>query len=414
MAVGGRAIVGAVRRYLAILRRPGALAFSATGLVARLPISMVGLGIVLLVQAATGSYGVAGAVAATHLLANACVAVVQGRLIDRLGQRRVVGVAVTVWASSLAALLVAVEAGWPRWTAYAFAAVAGACLPPVGSCVRARWSHLLEDPADRQTAFALEAVGDETVFVVGPILATVLATAVHPAAGLLTALVTGLTGGYAFIAQRRTEPPPHPRAAAVADRPRMPWPTVALLTVVSCALGTLFGAAEVTTVAFADERGAKGYAGVLLALWATGSLLAGLLTGAVTWRVGPQVRLRHGATGMALVMVPLTFVGSMAAMAVALFLAGFAIAPTLIASMSLLEQAVPASRLTEGMGFLHTGLIAGVAPGAAIAGAVVDAHGASPAYLVAVAGGAVAFAAAQLTRLTPTARTEAAPVTVPG
>jgi predicted MFS family arabinose efflux permease len=156
----------------------------------------------------------------------------------------------------------------------------------------------------------------------------------------------------------------------------------------------------VTAVAFAEEQDAKSYVGALLALWAFGSLLAGVITGAITWRRAIVVRLRVGALAMAATMVPLPFIDSMWVMGAVLFVAGFAIAPTLIASMSLAEQVLPSSRLTEGMAFLNTGLIAGVAPGAAVAGIVIDAHGASPSYLVSLGGGLLALAAALLTRTT--------------
>ena len=384
--------------YRRILSRPGTALFSATGLVARLPIAMVGLGIVLLVEAASGSNGVAGAVSAAHLLANAAFAILQGRLIDRLGQSRVLPVVITAWGVALSLLMWSVESDWPILLTYLFAALAGAALPSVGTCVRARWSYVTRDPDELQTAFALEAVADEAVFITGPILVTVLATAVHPVAGLTTALVAGLLGTYAFAAQRRTEPPTHTRAASSSDRPRIPWETLVPLAVVSTALGLLFGAAEVATVAFAEERGAKAYAGVLLALWAAGSLIAGVLTGAVTWRRGPDHRLRWGARAMTVAMVPLTFIDSMVVMGAVLFVAGFAIAPTLIATMSLSEKVLPASRLTEGMAFLQTGLVAGVAPGAALAGVVIDSQGASAAYLVPAAGGLLALLAAQAIR----------------
>src|SRR3954453_18637934 len=124
-----------------------------TGLVARLPISMVGLGIVLLVSAATGSYGVAGAISAAYMIANAGFAILQGRLLDRLGQGRVLAVASIGFGVAIALLVVAVQAGWPvGWTSL-LAAVGGALLPQVGSSVRARWSHVLTEPADVQTAF---------------------------------------------------------------------------------------------------------------------------------------------------------------------------------------------------------------------------------------------------------------------
>ncbi len=385
--------------YARILTHPGTALFSATGLVARLPISMVGLGIIFLVQAQSGSYGLAGAVSAVTLVANAGFAILQARWTDRLGQSRVLPVAITVWGAALAGLMWSVEQEWPLAVTFALAAVTGAALPAVGSCVRARWAHALDDSDQRQTAFALEAVVDETVYMTGPIIVTLLATAVHPVAGLSAALVAGVSGTYLLSAQRGTEPSPHPRIDDRRSRPGMPWATVVPLSIVCLALGSLFGAAEVATVAFSEEQGAKAYAGVLLAIWAAGSLIAGGITGALVWRRTVLQRLRRGAAGMALAMLPLALIESMWVMGAVLFVAGFAIAPTLIAAISLAEASVPAARLTEGLAFLQTGLVAGVAPGAAVAGLVVDAQGASPAFLVSAGGGAVALVAALATRV---------------
>ncbi|NPC95247.1 MFS transporter [Nocardioides sp. zg-DK7169] len=382
--------------YRRVLAEPGALLFSLTGLVARLPISMAGLGIVLLVESASGSYGVAGAVSAAYMVANAILAIFQGRLLDRLGQRTVLSVAAVVFGVAMVLLVQSVEAGWPMAATYAAAVVAGGSLPQIGSCVRARWAHVLDAPSQVQTAFALEAVLDEVVFVLGPILVTMLATAVHPVAGLAVAVVAGVGGSLAFAAQRGTEPPAHPRDRSSGVRPPLPWRTLVPLGVVATALGVLFGAAEVTTVAFADERGVRAWSGALLALWALGSLASGVVVGAIVWRRGPEVRVRWGAAGMALAMTPLYFVDSVLLMGGLLLVGGVAIAPTMIACLSLTERVVPSSRLTEGMAIVQTGITAGVAPGATLSGVVVDNHGSSAAYLVTVAAGLVAAAAAQL------------------
>lgn len=385
--------------YRRVLARPGAFAFSSAALVARLPISMVGLGIVLLVEERTGSYGLAGTVAAVFVLAEAAFAVLHGRWVDHFGQARVLPLAISVFGAGLALMMLAVEQGWARPWTYVFAAVAGASLPQVGASVRTRWSHLLDEPGDKQTAFALEAVLDEVVFVVGPVLVTLLATGWHPVAGLSVAVVSGVLGTFALAVQRRTEPPAG-RASPTVERSPMPWRLVLPLALVCLTLGALFGAAEVTTVAFAEEQGARWVAGWLLAAWSFGSLVAGLVTGAVVWRSGPDVRLRWGSAAMALAMAPLAFVSSVPLMAVVLLVGGLAIAPTLISAMTMVEQGVPSGRLTEGMAILHTGIVAGVAPGASIAGFVVDHHGASAAYAVALAGGVLGALAAQTARPT--------------
>jgi MFS family permease len=383
--------------YRRVLSRPGALRFSSAGVVARLPISMVTLGVVFLVEGQTGSYGLAGTVSGVVVLGQASCAVLHGRLVDALGQRRVLPVAVTLFATSMALMVLAVTRDWPSALVYVFAALTGAFQPQVGACVRTRWSHLLDRPRDVQTAYALESVLDEVVFVVGPVLATVLATLWHPVAGLVVAATAGVVGTYAFAAQRSTEPP-YGLHRRDGTRLPMPWRTVLPLTLVCLSLGALFGSAEVTTVAFADEAGSRAVSGWLLATWAVGSMLAGIVTGAVVWRRGPATRVRWGSFAMMLAMVPPVLVEGFPLMFVALLVGGCSIAPTLIATMSLTEQTVPPGRLTEGMAILHTGLMAGVAPGAAIAGFVVDHHGASAAYLVAVAAGFVAVLGAQATR----------------
>ena len=390
--------------YSQVLTRPGAVAFSSAALVARLPMSMVGLGIVLLVEDRTGSYGLAGTVSAAFVLAQAAFAVLHGRLVDTFGQSRVLPLAISIFGVGMALMMLAVEQEWPWAFTYLFAAVAGASLPQVGASVRTRWAHLLDRPAEVQTAFALEAVLDEVVFVVGPVLVTILATSWHPVAGLTTAAVSGLIGTLAFAAQRRTEPPAGRRDESGAREP-MPWRLVLTLAVVCLTLGALFGAAEVTTVAFAEEQGMRWAAGWLLAAWAVGSLIAGLVTGAIAWRSGPDVRLRWGSAAMALAMVPLIFVESVPLMAVVLVVGGLAIAPTMIGAMTMTEQGVPASRLTEGIAILHTGLVAGVAPGAGIAGFVVDHRGASAAYGVALVGGILGALVAQTARRSPGVRT---------
>ena len=383
--------------YRQVLAKPGAAAFSASGFLARLPISMVTLGMVLLVSAKTDSYGLAGGISAAFVIASCGASLLQGRLIDRLGQARVLLPAIAACTVSLCLLVWAVEAGYRVPLPHVFAALAGATMPAVGAAVRARWTHVLTNPAERQTAFALEAVVDECVFLSGPPLATVLATTVDPAAGLVAAIAAGLTGTIVFCSLRGTEPPAHP-AHADARKVAMPWRLLLPVALISFSLGGLFGSTEVVTVAFAEGLGEKAVAGVLLALWALGSLVAGFITGAVTWRSGPATRMRIGVVALTTLMAPTPLIGNAVAMGVLLFLAGFAIAPTLIGAVSFIEQTVPPSRLTEGIAMLSTTMAAGIAPGAAVAGVVVDAHGPHAAYVVPICSGLIGVLAAVATR----------------
>lgn len=384
--------------YGRVLSEPGAALFSATGLVARLPMSMFGLGIVFLVEAATGSYGIAGTMSATFIVGEAAAAIALGRLVDRLGQAQVLIPAVLVCSSGTAGVMVVVESGQPLVIAYLLAAVAGAAFPPIGACVRTRWSHLLgtrrpSEPHLKQTAFAVEAVVDELVFIVGPVLITLLATLISPIVGLFTALTLLVVGTLAFAAQRGTQPPAAPRlstGATASLRMRIIGPA----TVVGGSLGAMFGATEVATVAFTDELGRPALAGVLLALWSGGSLIAGVVSGALSWGRGPGERLRLGMTAFTVMMAPLPWVSTAVVMGGLLFLAGLTIAPTLIALVALVEQVAHPSRLTESLSVVHTGMAAGIGLGAAVAGPVIDAAGASASYVVTLAVGALGAVAA--------------------
>src|SRR3954451_6483759 len=212
-------------RYRSVLSRPGAIGFSAAGLVGRLPLSMAGLGILLLVQGDTGSYGVGGSVSAVYMVANAVIALPFGRLVDARGQGRVLTVAALVFGSAMVVLVITVQADLPMAATYAAAALAGASLPPVDACVRTRWAHVLDRAGlsdEVETAYAFEAVIDETVFVVGPIVVTLLGTLVDPVAGIAAALVAGVGGSLAFAAQRGTEPPRPRGPGGPRSRPRTP------------------------------------------------------------------------------------------------------------------------------------------------------------------------------------------------
>ena len=378
--------------YRTVLTHPGALLMSATGILARLPISMMTLGMVVLVSATTGSYGTAGAVTAAYTIGNAVVAIPHGRLADRYGQARVLLVDSVLFALATGLLIRSVLDHWGTPWPHVFAALAGVALPQVGSLVRARWAHLLDDPRQLHTAFALESIGDEVVFVGGPTLVTFLSTLLAPQTGLLVALVVGTLGPLLLAAQTGSQPS-YDAGAGQHARGAMPWTRLGIITVGAVAVGSLFGAMEVATVAFADDAGNTSASGVILSALSLGSLIAGFLTGAIHWRRSHIFRARVGTAGLTLGFLILPFAGSLWWLGVLMFLAGSAIAPTLIAVMSFTEEIAPKARLTEAMGLLQSGLSAGIAPGAWAAGLVADASGGAAAFWVCVVSGAVALAA---------------------
>ncbi|HZB48169.1 MAG TPA: MFS transporter, partial [Mycobacteriales bacterium] len=382
-------MLGPYRRVLAV---PGGAAFSLAGFVARLPIAMQSLGIVLLVAATRGSYGLAGGVSATFLVAGAVAAPVLGRLVDRLGQARVLLAVLAVHTAGIGGLVTLALVDAPAWTLFPAAAVAGGSYAQPGSLVRARWSHVLAGQPLLPTAFSWESVVDEIIFVCGPVLVTVLAIGIAPAVGLLTAYGLTLVGCLALAVQRRTEPPAHPVATGARGRSALLLPGVPVLVGVAFGLGSIFGSVEVATVAFTAERGQPAAAGVVLALLAGGSLLAGLWYGTVAWRAPAHRRFRTGVLLLAGATLPLPLAPNVAALAVLVFLGGFAISPGLIAGFALLDLLVPHRVRTEGLAWFSTGIGVGLAASSSVAGQVVDAASGRAALGVTVAAGVLSGA----------------------
>lgn len=376
-----------LHRYRQVLSDRRARAFSIAGFVARLPLSMTGIGIVLLVSLTTGSFGQAGLLIAVVTLTAAVVAPLWGRAIDRVGQARVLLLAALINNVSLAVLIVAVELAWPLAVSVVAAAGVGAGFTLAGSAVRARWTLRLNGTPLLNTAFALEAMLDEVVFIVGPILATFLATALHPALGITTSAVIGLIGAVALAAQRSSQPPVRAASRGHVALKRLPWLILLPVAIASAAMGMVFGSMEVVVVAFAKEAGVLPFAGVILMAWAFGSLVAGAVTGAIAWRASPARRFRVGAILLAVSLLPMPFVSQPLVLSLLLILSGMAIAPTLIASVAVTQASVDQTRLTEALAWISTGMAAGVAAGAAAAGQLIDQAGAQAGFVgVAVAG----------------------------
>ncbi|MCM3297054.1 MFS transporter [Streptomyces pseudogriseolus] len=383
---------GPYRRLFAV---PGARAFTAGNLLARLPMGMFGVSAIVMIAGDRGSYALAGAVTATGLAATAVVAPWTARLVDRHGQARVALPATLFAVLGSLALVLCVRYDAPDWTLFA-AYAATATTPNTGGMSRARWAHLLKGRPDAlHTANSFEQAADELCFMLGPVLAAVLCGTFFPEAGTLTGAVLLLTGVALFAAQRSTEPPAVRRAAGRAP---LRAPGVRPLLLVCLATGGVFGSLEVVTIAFADGQGHRTAAGAVLALQAAGSCVAGLLYGAVR-PTGP-VLSRLGwclAVMAALMTLPLlaaALTGSLLVLAGALLVAGMATAPTMVTTMTLVQRYTPEGRLNEGMTLAVTGLLGGIACGSAAGGWIVEHVPATAGYGVPVAAALTAFAVA--------------------
>ena len=388
--------------YLQVLRRPGAARFSAAGLVARMQMSMSGVGAVLFVSAERGSYAVAGIASAVFAIATAVIGPQVSRLIDARGQRKVVPRQLAVHVPAIAGIILVGTTTTLNWPIYLLAGIAGAAAPNIGPLVRARWSNQLTGSPLLRTAFAWESLIDEVVFIVGPPLATVVALQLFPSAALVLASIFLVVGTTLLLMQTRTEPPASGTRRGTSGPPAILLPGIAGIAGIFVLLGGVFGTFEVTTVAFAREHGQTGMAGLLLALYSFGSLTGGLVFGALNLRASLVRQYVTAGCVLGVVTLPIPFLGSVWALGAGALVAGVAVAPVLISGMALVERIVPGARLTESMSWVSSGLSVGLAISLPLAGIIVDHRGASTAYLL-QAGSALGVALAAILLL-PTLR----------
>ncbi|MFF1306621.1 MFS transporter [Streptomyces sp. NPDC058307] len=388
--------------YRRLLVTPGARAFTVGNLLARLPMGMFSVSAVVMIAGTRGSYALAGAVTAAGLAATAVVAPWTARLVDRHGQARIAVPATALAALGSLALLLCVRLGAPAWTLF-MSYAATATTPNLGGMSRARWAHLLHgDEESLHVANSFEQVVDEACFMVGPVLAAFLCTRLFPEAGTLTGVVLLVTGMLVFTAQRSTEPPVR-GGGGLAKAPLRARGIPSLLAV-CLAMGAVFGSMEVATIAFADARGHRSAAGIVLALQAAGSCAAGLVYGAKRRTGSAEDRYVWCIAAMAaLLTLPLlaaSLTGSLLALAAALLVVGMATAPTMVTGMTLVQRHTPPGRLNEGMTLAVTGLLGGIACGSAAGGWTAEHVSPTAAYGIPV----TAAAAALMTALTRTGR----------
>jgi MFS family permease len=375
--------------YSEIFRAPGAKGFAAAGFLARMPMAMAPIGIVAMLSQAHGEYWLAGAVSATYALTNALLAPQISRLVDRVGQTRVLLPTTLIAVAAFSLLMLAVNQDWPVWTLYITAFVA-ALMPSYPAMIRARWSNLFRDRPELNTAFAFESAADELVYIAGASLSVGLSVALFPEAGMLASTAALAIGGLSFIAQRGTEPTPSAGSdvstgSAIRQRP------VQIVTLALVFVGTIFATTEVSTVAITEAIGEPGAASLVIGVYAAGSFVVGLVMGAMAIRMPIQRQLAIAVGTVALTTIPLLFVNTVPLLAFAVFVSGIAISPTFITAFGLIERRVPPALLTEGITWVMTGIGIGMALGAFVAGWVVDTYGAHNGFWVSVVAGFLAL-----------------------
>ena len=386
-----------LRAYRNVFVMPRVRPLILAGVLARMPIGMGAVGLILFVHGETGSFGSAGAVTGAFTIGVGVTGPLLARLIDRRGTRPVIIPAALVTAAGLVLVVVLGKEGAGTVPLVIAAALAGAGTPPVGGVLRQHWPQLVE-PADLQTAYALDAVMIEAIFVSGPLLAGLLAATAGPAFGLLVAAALGAGGTIAFdrlLVVRPGEDPDAERHWLGAMRS----PTLAVLVFAGLPLGGCFGALDVTLPAFGAAHGASALGGPLSAAVAGGSALGGIAFGARPRVLGPPPRavVRLGAI-MILTCLPLVFATAVPEMFVFAALAGLCIAPQITVRNNLATGSLQAGTATEAFTWLSLSATLGASAGAAAVGPLVEAEGWRAGAIVAALAPAAATAVLFLRR----------------
>jgi MFS family permease len=379
--------------YRTALTTPGALGPMLAALLARLPIAMIGLALLLYVQRRTGSFAIAGLVSAAVLVGVASGSVAQGRLMDRLGPTRPLLVTSTLFALAVIAGVFAIESHAATWVLVAVSFALGMCQPTVGSASRALWTRLLPPGPARQAAYTYEAISLEVCFILGPALAGLLIALPWPGTGMVIGSVALTTGGVGFalapVVRRHspTETSDGGRLLGALASPGMRTLALAVL-----GFGVTIGFVEVAVPASATRAGHAPVGGLLLAMWSISSVIFGIVYATRPWPRAMHHRLPVLLGVFALLVAPLAIPSSLLGLGALMLVAGLLIAPQATAHSAAIELAAPRGTVTEAFGWVITSATLGLAAGQSASGWLVEHAGIRASFLASAASGLV-FAA---------------------
>ena len=360
--------------YAKLLRTPGVAVLSAAVTLARLPIGIEGLAVVLFVREVTGSFATAGLATGALALGTAVGSPLAARLVDRRGTRMLLPLAL-VHAIALASIWILGDAGAPVITLPLAALVAGSTFPPAGAVLRSMWPKLVPDSTLLRTAYAFDSVTIEVSFVTGPLLTAVVVALAGAEVALVIAGAVVLVGTLVFLAAlpAEAEPGPARRRPQLGPLGPLAAPSVRLIALTTLPIGYCLGTIEVALPAFSSDLGTPALAGLFLALWSLSSGIGGLVFGAREARSGLVDSYLRLAVVLPLACLPLIGATTPWMMLILVVLAGLPLAPVIASRNQLVGIAAPEGAATESFTWLLTALVAGSAAGAAVTGSLAEA-----------------------------------------
>ena len=376
--------------YRQLFQVRGGLRFSASAFVLRLPISMMYLALALFIVDEKGSYALAGSLSMAASVVLAIATPLWSRAADQYGQSTILKITAPIHLLFLGLFVYLVKSGAPTWQWFLAALIFECFVIGAGQMVRRRWIYAVGD--NRQlidTAYSFEAFVDEIIFTTGPVIVAILAARFSPAVAIFVAMSSVAVGTLLFLRQKETEPPRHPREDGEDHSLLIRKQAIQALFIPMMLCGAFFSSTGLVIVGYADKFGVRDYSGFLIAIWSLGSGIAALVSGTITWKASEKTRFLFFLTLLFLLTLPIYLVvhllpGNHAAMSIALFCNGIAIAPLLTAGFTVAEKSVSEKRTTEVLAWAISALNLGGALPTALTGYIIDNYGVTVAFAIPV------------------------------
>lgn len=346
---------------------------------ARLPIAMGSIALLLYVQRTTGTFAQAGVVSGSALAGVAAGSVLQGKLMDKFGPTRSLGWGLGIFVVVVALNFVAIEAVAPLVILALLAFCFGLSQPAVSPASRGIWARILPRGPVREAAYTYEAISLEIFFVLGPAIAGVLAASRWAGTGLLVTATLFVIGTILFITApvvRRSRPAPR---ASVGKKALsvIRLPGIQTLILVSAGFGILLGVVEVVIPAAATAAGSPALGGLLLGAYSLTSVVFGIFYASRPWPRSLQLRAPFLLAAFAILVAVMGLPQTLLGLALAMLVAGLPITPQATLQSLLVDRVSPVEASGEAFAWVVTAVTSGLAIGQGVSGQLVETIGVS-------------------------------------
>jgi MFS family permease len=367
------------KTYTELFTTPGARRIASAGFIARMPIAMDTIAIILFVHSVDSRYTIAGSLTALAALTTVISAPLWSKVADTHGQRFVLKTAVPIRISAIIAFILLVKNDAPLWSWFLAIFIAESASLSIGSMTRRRWVHLIDkDKKDLlATSYAFESLLDEFIYILGPIITTAIVAAIAPVAGLLLGIGFLIVGVPLIASHRSSDPGIEHREVDEKLKSVMRNKKLQAIAIPLTIAGGCFSAVNISVVAFAAEKNLASLSGLILGMWAAGGAVSAVINGAIRWKISHGDRYLGYLFGMALISLSFPFIDNLYLLGFALFLQGMCVGPLLPNGLPLVTNSVPASQMTHAITLVTAGIPLTGALSSFLSGRIIDSYGAS-------------------------------------